>query len=47
MCKECGCNKTMVGKPAPVLTGRPTDGPNGYKGQGASPVKIHKGSKGK
>lgn len=37
MCKECGCQKTMVGKAAGKLDGKPTATPTGlYKGIGGS-----------
>lgn len=43
MCKECGCDKNMVGKAPVKLDGKPTLGNNDYAGQGASPVKVSKG----
>lgn len=37
MCKECGCNKTAVGKLDDKLTGKPTATPTGlYKGVGGT-----------
>lgn len=40
MCKECGCNKTIVGKINEKLTGKPTGTPTGlYLGVGGSPIK--------
>ena len=37
MCKECGCDKNMVGKPSSKLDGKPTKTPYGqYEGVGGT-----------